>query len=293
MDDAFSDSGHARSRRAVAEQRLTMGRTRAFLQAVLAFDEHFGIRALTKAEVDVDRKGIAGLLRAGFARRLVRGVYALAPPFVFGRDPIPPPFEVAAALCRLHGQRMAIPMDVAEFVLGLRHRPRLYDVAGPFGWDCEDRLEAAGAVLEPVAPRIPFMSPAGQAVALAGSKLGEENLREAANGVLASVRDWLKGDLPSMTSEERAIAGAILAIPAGAARTAPDGFMPSSEVCPTVHGWRIAELGGREVLTADLVTGHPSLGDDRLGRSSPLIWVDERIGWARTTSRYYRLGERA
>lgn len=86
-----------------------MDRTRSFLQAVLGFDEFLGIRALTKAEVDVDRKGFAGLLRAGFARRLVRGVYAVAPPFAFGRDPVPPPFEIAAALCRLHGRKMAVP----------------------------------------------------------------------------------------------------------------------------------------------------------------------------------------
>lgn len=293
-----------------------MDRTRSFLQAVLGFDEYLGIRALTKAEVDVDRKGFAGLLRAGFARRLVRGVYAVAPPFAFGRDPIPPPFEVAAALCRLNGRRMAIPMDVAEFVLGLRHRPRLYDVAGPFGWNGEDRLEAAGVILEPADLRIVSLSPAGQAVALvlasaegrsgtgrsdsadqsvalAGSKVTVECLREAANGVLGSTREWLAADLPSLTHEEREVAEAILAVPVGAARKAPEGFMPPAEMCPTVHGWKVAGFGDREVLSAEWVTGHPTLGDSPLSHSSLLVWIDEELGWARTLSRFYRLGEKA
>lgn len=270
-----------------------MSRTRSFLQAVLGFDEFLGIRAMTRAEVDVDRKGFAGLLRAGFARRLVRGVYAVAPPFAFGRDPVPPPFEIAAALCRLHGRKMAVPMDVAEFVLGLRHRPRLYDVVGPFGWDGEERLESAGVVLEPADPRIVSLSPAAQAVALAGSRVTEERLREAANGVLGSTREWLAADLPSLTPEEREVAEAILAVPVGAARKAPEGFMPPSENCPTVHGWKVAGFGDREVLSAEWVTGHPTLGDSPLSHSSLLVWIDEELGWARTLSRFYRLGERA
>ncbi len=295
MDDKFGNI--VRLAEAPAERKLTMGKTHAFLRAVLGFDERLDVRAVATPDIGEEhRKGFKGLLRAGMARRLTPGVYAMAHPVAFMagvRELVPPPFETAAALCRLHGRNMAIPMVVAEFVLGLSGRPRLHDVSGPFPWDGDERLEVAGVVLEPVDPRIPSMSPAGQAVALAGSKVGRENLREAAHGVLASVREWLRGDLPSLTPGEREVAEAILAIPAGAARTAPDGFMPSSEACPTVHGWRIAEFGDREVLTADLVTGHPSLDDDRLGRSSPLIWVDERIGWARTTSRYYRLGVRA
>lgn len=274
-----------------------MGRTRAFLRAVLGFDEQFGIRAVARPDIGEEhRKGFKGLLRAGMARRLVRGVYAMAHPvgFMAGvRDLVPPPFETAAALCRLHGRNMAIPMEAAEFVLGLRERPRLHDVGGPFPWDGGGRLEVAGVVLEPADPRISSMSPAGQAVALAGSKVGPENLREAANGVLASVRDWLMSDLPSLIPEERAVAEAILAMPAGVPSKAPEGFVPPSEPCPTAHGWRIAEFGQREVLAADLVTGHPSLGDDRLRRSSPLVWIDDELGWARTTSRLYRLGEKA
>lgn len=274
-----------------------MGRTRAFLQAALGFDEQFGIRAIAKPDIRVEhRNGFRGLLRAGMARRLTPGVYAMAHPVAFMagvRELVPPPFETAAALCRLHGRNMAIPMVVAEFVLGLSSRPRLHDVGGPFPWDGDERLEVAGVVLEPVDPRIPSMSPAGQAVALAGSKVGRENLREAAHGVLASVREWLRGELPSLTPEERVVAEAILAMPAGAPRKAPENFFPPSEACPTAHGWKVADYGEREVLTADLVTGHPSLGDDRLRRSSPLMWIDERIGWARTTSRLYKLGERA
>lgn len=275
-----------------------MDRTRSFLQAVLGFDDRMNVRGVAKTDLaDKDhRKWFSALMRGGMARRLDKGVYAMAHPYAVmtvGRLLDPPPFEVAAALCRLHGRKMAIPMDVAEFVLGIRHRPRLYDVVGPFGWDGEDRLESAGVVLEPAESRIVSLSPAGQSVALAGSKVTEESLREAANGVLGSTREWLAADLPSLTPEEREVAEAILAVPVGAARRAPEGFMPPTEMCPTVHGWKVAGFGDREVLSAEWVTGHPTLGDDRLRHSSLLVWIDEELGWARTLSRFYRLGERA
>jgi hypothetical protein len=39
--------------------------------------------------------------------------------------------------------------------------------------------------------------------------------------------------------------------------------------------------------------GHPVLGDTNLAQSSPLVWIDERAGYARTVSRLYRLGRRS
>jgi hypothetical protein len=44
-----------------------------------------------------------------------------------------------------------------------------------------------------------------------------------------------------------------------------------------------------ECLQADRVTGHPRLGIGPLGRSTRLLWIDERRGFARTLSRVYRL----
>ncbi|WP_439605110.1 DUF6634 family protein [Shinella sp.] len=38
------------------------------------------------------------------------------------------------------------------------------------------------------------------------------------------------------------------------------------------------------------MSGHPSLGDSALASTSIVLAIDINAGWARTVSRYYRLG---
>jgi hypothetical protein len=70
------------------------------------------------------------------------------------------------------------------------------------------------------------------------------------------------------------------------------GEAPGAEdlaVAPLLEGWHLTEhhhflaLGG-------VVTGHPSLPDGAHILTSPLLWIADDQGSARTISRFYRLG---
>ena len=77
---------------------------------------------------------------------------------------------------------------------------------------------------------------------------------------------------------------------------APLDFVPPAEgqKAPIVDCWwtytSVEDGQNFTFLAAQTLRGHPSLGDGKLRRSSSLIWIDERLGYARTRSRIYRLG---
>jgi hypothetical protein len=60
---------------------------------------------------------------------------------------------------------------------------------------------------------------------------------------------------------------------------------------PTLENWSLATVAA--VCLEGRVSGHPKLGDDRLIRTSDLWLVNEDDRWARTLSRFYRLGKPA
>jgi hypothetical protein len=60
---------------------------------------------------------------------------------------------------------------------------------------------------------------------------------------------------------------------------------------PLIEDWVFAHVDGAIVLVGR-VTGHPILRSDKLKRTSALLAINEKAGWARTYSRYYRLGAR-
>jgi hypothetical protein len=57
-----------------------------------------------------------------------------------------------------------------------------------------------------------------------------------------------------------------------------DQWMIATE--PGIEGW---SLYGR-------VIAHERIGEDRMTRTSPVLWLDTEAGLARTVSRWYRLG---
>lgn len=57
-----------------------------------------------------------------------------------------------------------------------------------------------------------------------------------------------------------------------------DCWQPTSRLAPALIG---------------LVTGHPRIGDDRATITSELFAVDTTARWARTWSRFYKLGDAA
>ncbi len=86
--------------------------------------------------------------------------------------------------------------------------------------------------------------------------------------------------LSALAADLRAISGGRL----------PEELVQGS--VPTLNQW--SPTVRPSVCLEGLVGGHPVLvGHDRAIRTSELWHFDEEAGWARTYSRWYRLGQRA
>ena len=59
---------------------------------------------------------------------------------------------------------------------------------------------------------------------------------------------------------------------------------------PVLSGWKAAISPGGHVMLWGEVTDHPLLGNASI-HTSQLIAIDPEAGWARTASRWYRLGQ--
>lgn len=60
------------------------------------------------------------------------------------------------------------------------------------------------------------------------------------------------------------------------------------EGAPLIDDWVVA--GDAEPCLIGRVTGHPTIRDGRLISTSLLLAISVQEGWARTLSRFYRLG---
>jgi hypothetical protein len=70
------------------------------------------------------------------------------------------------------------------------------------------------------------------------------------------------------------------------------GEIPRSldlEAAPTIDQWSYGLTPARCIVGS--VRGHPILGNRARVHTSELILIDPEDGWARTWSRYYRLGK--
>jgi hypothetical protein len=84
-------------------------------------------------------------------------------------------------------------------------------------------------------------------------------------------------------------------LPAKARRSSPINFDPFEfGEPPRIEQWRVADAFGglHQVLTGETY-GHPNFVDSTKVFTSTLIWISTKAGFARTRSRYYRLGEKA
>lgn len=73
-----------------------------------------------------------------------------------------------------------------------------------------------------------------------------------------------------------------------------EGFKPGEAEladAPLLIDWAVEPLFDGLVRLVGQVRGHPLIPDGWI-TTSPLLTADERAGWARTVSRYYRLGPR-
>ncbi|MCC8961637.1 hypothetical protein H8A95_04700 [Bradyrhizobium sp. Pear76] len=65
---------------------------------------------------------------------------------------------------------------------------------------------------------------------------------------------------------------------------------------PLIEDWSPAITGapnGRQMTLVGVVSGHPTLTDERRIETSPVVWIDRHRRWARTMSRFYLLGKQA
>lgn len=70
------------------------------------------------------------------------------------------------------------------------------------------------------------------------------------------------------------------------------GYVPNEADlagAPLLSNWAVEAQFGGLVRLVGVVTGHPSLRDGWC-TTSIVLAADEEAGWARTVSRYYRLG---
>jgi len=221
--------------------------------------------------------------------------------YQYGASLKPKLADVAVALCWQFGWKMAIPVPLARFWLGLETRPNDFD---EFVYDqsISRTYEEVGLKLLPADnPRLFGLSTLGQMI-----KLGvpgdmpvrqlQDLGRHAAHGYFDKerARELLLQDLASGLLNEREfiVARSFLdAKDVGVQHQAPNDFDPAKhEDAPRLTDWTTFEDGDEMFLTARRIDGHPGISDgERLRHSSPLIWIDANRGWARTLSRFYRL----
>jgi hypothetical protein len=257
------------------------------------------------------RREFAAILRKGDAIRIAPRIYGWRDPIgtlmmaqYGGADaPEPPaPHLVAAAMARQYGWRLAMPVVMACSILGLAERPlELPEI--PYDQPTIRHYDKANLTLIPAPADLFDLSPAGQCLRQAlprdASGPGLVEIGEQAGGAIIATAiflDGLRADLAAgrLTEREILVANAIVENVGSVGRRAPKEFVPppEDEVVATVDQWREFERDGTVFLTAQRVTGHPHLSGDRLSRTSPVIWIDEQLGYARTRSRLYRLGKK-
>ena len=75
---------------------------------------------------------------------------------------------------------------------------------------------------------------------------------------------------------------------------APDGVDPFEfGEPPRIENWRILrDFWFRYPALRGDIFGHPLLGDWKDAHTSAIVWISVETGFARTVSRYYRLGRR-
>jgi hypothetical protein len=242
-----------------------------------------------------------------YAMRSPAGILAILQTGVKGRLIPPPPHETAIALSRQNNWQLSLPLVFARFLLGLSERPLALPEI-PYDGSAARHYHKAGLTLVPADHSLSNLSVAGQALTLgvpreiSGEKLVQIGINAARGPLgLPKVIEGLKRDLHAGLGErERIVATSIIeaARNNGLILRAPPDWAPPPEIADVVHveDWWIRRIqdgqGEYYCLSARTLSGHPLLGTTNLAHSSPLVWLDERIGFARTVSRLYRLGRR-
>jgi hypothetical protein len=72
-----------------------------------------------------------------------------------------------------------------------------------------------------------------------------------------------------------------------------DGWRPQSSDlagAPTISDWTLCGTGSRLFILVGSIIGRPTIRQGSQSRTSIVIWLDSKVGWARTISHFYLLG---
>ena len=256
------------------------------------------------------REYIARKLRSGKIRVVSPGIYCRSN-FMFSPSMYyPASFQIAWALAKKNRWHLAVPIEISQFFMGKQSRmdmgkirtftfdqptEQVYQIESPiiFQPSADHRLFELNAPSQTLFFHIQLHPNASEDELLADAKfaaaswLGEAQFKELIAQDLKAGR---------FHGRELFLANSILQaarMPTITEAHAPAGFDPSpyEAEATRVYGWKIVEddqIGLH--LRAKYIENHPHIRDgSSLAHSTALIWFDQKIGWARTRSRFYRL----
>ncbi len=279
--------------------------------------EYIDVKAVASVDlVNAEaRKQMAGELLAKRALLVAPRIFGYMDPigrYMLGqyipdyKTGMPSPHRIALALCRQNSWKLGVPLTFARFMLGLSELPNTIDKF-PYDQPTPRNYAKAGVQFVPLTPEIQCLSIAGQTLALALPRdASQQKLKEI--GLLAARGPLGKPDLFTGLSQDRdfGLLGERELFVADVIKSnfdsseillrAPVDWIPPDENAkiPTVEDWWVMQMphDNSLCLAAHRLSNHPHLRAGNLARSSTLIWLDERSGWARTVSRVYRLGRK-
>lgn len=220
------------------------------------------------------------------------------------------PYHLAFALADRHGWHISLPRAVGQFLLGRRRRPGLLEIDS-FEYDQPETFCVTDPFRLTLTPaldqRLFRVSAASQALlqhVQAHPVASDDELLDDARFAAASwlgepaMRQELEEDLTAglLHGQEELLANAIHWAARYLPKTrpqAPSSFYPSAHEADAarIRDWSFIKGATGEIcLRAARIENHPEYQDHHgIEMSTPLVWYDLDLKWARTRSRYYQL----
>lgn len=274
-------------------------------------DELFQLRVFPRRRIKAAlkaRRVLANLIREETIGVVLPKIYSQRN-FFTPDGMLPSPWRVVNALAEQYRWRVVLPIEMSRFLMGLSSRPTVCDLK-TFYYDQPEEKHFAELklTLKPVIDRrLLGLNVGGQVIwhflhehpdVTDGELLKAARFAGSAWFSDSQMLRWLvkEADRGALEGRELFLAEAIITAVReneGLASEAPADFDPSQHEAEAtrVYGWWFQEdKDGSKYLAAHRIENHPHICDgDSLAHSTALVWCDEKLGWARTRSRYYRL----
>ncbi|MBF0268786.1 MAG: hypothetical protein HQL44_09345 [Alphaproteobacteria bacterium] len=289
----------------------------------LAYGNHVAMsRPVALIELEstgVTHKEIGAALRARKIGAVTRHIYAEADSwaldFLLGmqegrpRPLSPVPSLLAEALARQHRWKLGIGSELCAVLCGYGDNPEYVTTVG---YDQVAPCKFGELMLEPMRPELIELPIAAQVLVLGlqGRLDGTEEALVYQGQLLGKMPAWrqLLADqiAPALDVLPTQLCIVALAIreqvgkeAQPALRRCPPGWNPPPEGTRVakVEGWSLETVvGPNSGIVYEALSGfcinHPFADPCKRFQSSAILWIDEKMGWARAQSRLYKLGSR-